>query len=101
MPNLDQNEADVEANIAFNNVFDTMSASFTVNQTNPRKGPVTVKISAFSTAAEPGVNFVDGLTNDTHVTITRPRSSTKSSRRQLQFFPVATVNADGNLMSPA
>jgi len=53
VPNLDQNEADVEANIAFQNVFNTTSASFTVNQTNPGIGPVTVKISAFTTAAEP------------------------------------------------
>ncbi len=69
VPNLDQNEADIEANIDFQNVFDTTAASFTVNQTNPGIGPVTVKISAFSTAAEPGVNYVDGLTNDTQVNI--------------------------------
>src|SRR5262249_3549710 len=70
VPNLNQNEADIEANIAFTNVFNTTSASFTVNQTNPPVGPVTVQISAFDTAAEPGVNFVDGLTNDTKVNIT-------------------------------
>src|SRR5215471_16328625 len=70
VPNLDQNEADVEANIAFQDVVNASAASFTVNQTNPPVGPVTVKISAFTTAAEPGVNFVDGLTNDTHVDIT-------------------------------
>src|SRR5262249_6663869 len=96
VPNLDQNEADVEANIAFQNVFNASAASFTVNQTNPGKGPVTVKISAFSTAAEPGVNFVDGLSNDTHVNIT--------SASVVNFVvsgeaatPVATVNADGTL----
>src|SRR5262249_45354980 len=33
VPNLDQNEADVEANIQFKNTFDATSASFTVNQT--------------------------------------------------------------------
>ncbi|TIV22458.1 MAG: hypothetical protein E5W02_08365, partial [Mesorhizobium sp.] len=70
VPNLDQNEADVEANIAFTNVVNATGASFTVNQTNPGIGPVTVKITAFSTAAEPGVNFVNGLTNDQHVNIT-------------------------------
>src|SRR5215475_14435854 len=96
VPNLDQNEADIEANIAFTDVLNTNSASFTVNQTNPGKGPVTVKVSAFSTAAEPGVNFVDGLTNDTHVNIT--------SASVVNFVvsgeaatPVATVNADGTL----
>ena len=69
VPNLDQNEADVEANIDFQNVVNATSASFTVNQTNPGVGPVTVKITAFSTAAEPGVSFVDGLTNDKQVDI--------------------------------
>src|SRR5262249_37829747 len=75
VPNLSQNEADVEANIAFQNVFNASAASFTVNQTNPPSGPVTVKISALTTAAEPGVNFVDGLTNDTHVDITSATST--------------------------
>jgi hypothetical protein len=70
VPNLSQNEADIEANIDFQNVFDATTASFTVNQTNPPVGPVTVRITAFSTADESGVNFVDGLTNDTPVTIT-------------------------------
>src|SRR5262249_1105771 len=70
VPNLSQNEADVEANIAFTNVFNTTSASFTITQTNPPVGPVTVQITAFTTAAEPGVNFVDGVTNDTKVNIT-------------------------------
>src|SRR5262245_35487430 len=67
---LDQNEADIEANIDFAAVVGATAASSTVNQTNPKEGPVTVTISAFTTAAEPGVNFVDGLTNDTHVNIT-------------------------------
>src|SRR6185369_17353128 len=31
VPNLDQNEADVEANISFQNVFDATGGSFTVN----------------------------------------------------------------------
>jgi hypothetical protein len=98
VPNLDQNEADVEANIAFQNVFNATSASFTVNQTNPGIGPVTVKISAFSTAAEPGVNFVDGLTNDTHVNITSASVvNVVKKSGNTEFTPVATVNADGTL----
>jgi hypothetical protein len=96
VPNLDQNEADIEANIDFQNVFNTTSASFTVNQTNPGKGPVTVKISAFSTAAEPGVNFVDGLANDTHVNITSA-SVVNFPVNGEASTPVATVNADGTL----
>ena len=95
VPNLDQNEADVEANIDFQNVFTATSASFTVNQTNPGVGPITVRISAFSTAAEPGVNFVDGLTNDTHVNITS--GSVVNFVVSGESTPVATVNADGTL----
>src|SRR5215831_16504113 len=95
VPNLDQNEADIEANIAFQNVFNASAASFTVNQTNPGKGPVTIKISAFTTAAEPGVNFVDGLTNDTHVNITS--ASVVNFLVGGESTPVATVNADGTL----
>ena len=98
VPNLDQNEADVEANIDFQNVFNATSASFTVNQTNPGIGPVTVKITAFSTAAEPGVNFVDGLTNDTQVNITSASVVDFVVKTgNTKFTPVATVNADGTL----
>ncbi len=96
VPNLDQNEADIEANIQFGNVFNATAASFTVNQTNPGKGPVTVKIEAFNTAAEPGVNFVDGLTNDTHVNITSA-SLVNFVVNGEASVPVATVNADGTL----
>ncbi|MFB9985882.1 DUF5801 repeats-in-toxin domain-containing protein, partial [Mesorhizobium kowhaii] len=95
VPNLDQNEADVEANIDFQNVVSATAASFTVNQTNPGKGPVTVKITAFSTAAEPGAGFVDGLTNDTQVNITS--GSVVNFVVSGESTPVATVNADGTL----
>ena len=98
VPNLDQNEADIEANIDFQNVVNATSASFTVNQTNPGVGPVTVKITAFTTAAEPGVNFVDGLTNDTQVDILSASVVDKIVKTgNSQFTPVATVNADGTL----
>ncbi|MDD1518555.1 MULTISPECIES: DUF5801 repeats-in-toxin domain-containing protein [unclassified Bradyrhizobium] len=98
VPNLDQNEADVEANIAFQNVFNATGGSFTVNQTNPGIGPVTVKITAFSTAAEPGVNFVDGLSNDTQIAITSASFiNVVKKSGNTQYTPVATVNADGTL----
>ncbi|CAN7334059.1 beta strand repeat-containing protein [Mesorhizobium caraganae] len=98
VPNLDQNEADVEANIDFTGVFNTNTASFTVNQTNPGVGPVTVKITAFSTAAEPGVNFVDGLTNDSPVAITSASVTDFVVKTgNTQYTPVATVNPDGTL----
>ncbi|WFP74121.1 DUF5801 repeats-in-toxin domain-containing protein [Mesorhizobium sp. WSM4906] len=99
VPNLDQNEADVEANIAFTNVFNANTASFTVNQTNPGVGPVTVKITAFSTAAEPGANFVDGLTNDQHVDITSfSLTDFVVKTGNTQYTPAATIDADGNLI---
>jgi hypothetical protein len=98
VPNLDQNEADIEANIDFQSVFNTNTASFTVNQTNPGVGPVTVKITALNTTAEPGTGFVDGLTNDTHVNITSGSVTDFVVKTgNTQFTPVATVNADGTL----
>src|SRR5262249_41772062 len=64
----------------------------------PGAGPVTIKITALETAAESGVNFVDGLTNDIHVNITSASVTdhvVKSGNKV--FTPVATVNADGTL----
>ncbi|TWA93885.1 beta strand repeat-containing protein [Bradyrhizobium stylosanthis] len=99
VPNLDQNEADVEANIDFQNVFNATGASFTVNQTNPGVGPVTVKITAFSTVKETGVNFVDGLTNDQHVNITSASVTDLVVKTgNTSFTPVATIDQDGNLI---
>ncbi|TWI63824.1 hypothetical protein IQ16_06133 [Bradyrhizobium huanghuaihaiense] len=99
VPNLDQNEADVEANIDFQNVFNATGASFTVNQTNPGVGPVTVKITAFNTAKESGVNFVDGLTNDQHVNITSASVTDFVVKTgNTSFTPVATIDTDGNLI---
>src|SRR5262249_27775367 len=92
VPNLDPNEADLEKNIDFQNVFDTTSASFTVNQTNRGVGPVTVRISAFTTAAEPKEGFVDGLTNDTKVNITSfSLTDVVVTAGGKQFTPAATI----------
>ncbi|WP_242443173.1 hypothetical protein [Pseudomonas sp. LFM046] len=68
IPNLDQNEADIESNIDFTNVFNARSASFDVVQLQSGKSAV-VKISAFTTAVETGINFVNGYGNDTKVGI--------------------------------
>ncbi|WP_237887066.1 DUF5801 repeats-in-toxin domain-containing protein [Pseudomonas sp. PGPR40] len=72
IPELDQNEADVEANIDFTDVVNANKASFDVVQLQSGKSAV-VKISAFSTTAEPGVNFIDGYANDLPVEITSVR----------------------------
>ncbi|WP_448111025.1 DUF5801 repeats-in-toxin domain-containing protein [Pseudomonas lini] len=72
IPELDQTEADVEANIDFTDVVNANKASFDVVQLQSGKSAV-VKISAFSTTAEPGVNFIDGYANDSLVEITSVR----------------------------
>ncbi|MDH4560028.1 hypothetical protein E8F06_03320, partial [Pseudomonas sp. BN411] len=72
IPNLDQNEADLESNIDFTAVFNARAASFDVVQLQSGK-TAQVKISAFTTAAEPGVNFINGYAGDTSVAITNVR----------------------------
>ncbi|VVP96292.1 hypothetical protein PS938_02053 [Pseudomonas fluorescens] len=72
IPNLDQNEADVESNVDFTGVFNAKSASFDVVQLQSGKSAV-VRVSASSTAAEPGTNFIDGYGNDSPVAITNVR----------------------------
>jgi hypothetical protein len=99
VPNLDQNEADVEANIDFQSLVNANTASFTVNQTNPGIGPVTVKISAFTTAYEPGTGFVDGLGNDTPVAITSfSLTNVVVKTGNTQYFPEASIDANGDLI---
>ncbi|MGH8859591.1 MAG: hypothetical protein ACREXG_16420, partial [Polaromonas sp.] len=79
VPNLDQNEADVEANIDFSTFFGATAASFSVVQLQPPKGS-TLMVSAFNNtdAAEKGASYIEGLgdaddqaVNITSVTITR------------------------------
>ncbi|MCO8310697.1 T1SS-143 repeat domain-containing protein [Pseudomonas mandelii] len=72
IPNLDQNEADVEANIDYTGVVNVKTVSFDVVQLQSGKSAV-VKISAFSTAVESGTQFIDGYTNDTKVDIVSVR----------------------------
>ncbi|SDH11690.1 DUF5801 repeats-in-toxin domain-containing protein [Nitrosomonas sp. Nm132] len=69
IPNLDQNEADVEANIDFTSMFNARAATFDVVQLQSGKSAV-VKVTALSTAAESGVNFIDGYGNDSTIAIT-------------------------------
>ncbi len=66
VPNLDQNEADEEINIDFLDVLDATAAEFEVVQLQGGKTAV-VKVSAFSTTPNPGVDFIDGngLTGNT------------------------------------
>ena len=99
MPNLDQNEADIEHNIEFRAVVDATSASFTVNQTNPGVGPVTVKITAFTTAFEEGVILSTGsptIRTSTSLSVSIVDFVVKTGNTQ--FTPVASIDADGNLI---
>ncbi|WP_259695924.1 T1SS-143 repeat domain-containing protein [Pseudomonas frederiksbergensis] len=72
IPNLDQNEADVEANADFTGVVNVNTVSFDVVQLQSGKSAV-VKISAFTTAFESGTQFIDGYANDTKVDIVSVR----------------------------
>ncbi|WLG88226.1 DUF5801 repeats-in-toxin domain-containing protein [Pseudomonas cucumis] len=92
IPNLDQNEADVEANIDFTDVVNAKKASFDVVQLQSGKSAV-VKISAFSTTAEPGVNFINGYANDTPVAITNVRVFNISTGLVIE-------NSDGSVNDP-
>ncbi|WPG39667.1 DUF5801 repeats-in-toxin domain-containing protein [Variovorax sp. EBFNA2] len=72
IPNLDQNEADLESNIDFTGMFGATTADFDVVQLQGGKS-AQVRISAFSTAVESGNSFVEGYANDTMVSITSVR----------------------------
>jgi hypothetical protein len=93
IPNLSPTEADVESNIDFTGVFNAKMASFDVVQLQSGKSAV-VKISAFSTAAEPGVNFINGYANDTSVAITNVRVFNISTGQVIE-------NSNGSVNDPA
>ncbi|WP_256207008.1 DUF5801 repeats-in-toxin domain-containing protein [Pseudomonas sp. ABFPK] len=93
IPNLDQNEADLEANVDFTVVFNAKSATFDVVQLQSGKSAV-VRISAFSTAAEPGVNFVNGYANDASVEITNVRVINIATGQVVE-------NSDGSVNDPS
>ncbi|WP_447791567.1 DUF5801 repeats-in-toxin domain-containing protein [Pseudomonas farris] len=101
IPELDQTEADVEANIDFTDVVNANKASFDVVQLQSGKSAV-VKISAFTTAAEPGVNFIDGYTNDLLVEITSVRVINISTGLVIENSdgpeddPAITINIDAD-----
>ncbi|AZC96359.1 DUF5801 repeats-in-toxin domain-containing protein [Pseudomonas chlororaphis] len=92
IPNLSQNEADVEDNIDFTAMFNATTASFDVVQQQGGKTAM-VKISAFSTAVEDRVDFVNGYANDTSVAITNVRVFDKSTGLLLE-------NSDGSVNDP-
>ncbi|SEJ92585.1 hypothetical protein SAMN05216201_1351, partial [Pseudomonas linyingensis] len=68
IPNLDQNEADLESNIDFTAMFNARGADFDIVQLQSGKSAV-VRISAFSTDVESGNDFIDGYADDTAIAI--------------------------------
>ncbi|AZC57842.1 DUF5801 repeats-in-toxin domain-containing protein [Pseudomonas chlororaphis] len=93
IPNLDQNEADLEANIDFTAMFNAKAANFDVVQLQGGKSAV-VKISAFNTAVESGANFVNGYANDTLVAITHVRVINIATGLVIE-------NSDGSVNDPS
>ncbi|EJM61402.1 hypothetical protein PMI30_05251 [Pseudomonas sp. GM50] len=93
IPNLDQNEADVESNIDFTGVFNARMANFDVVQLQSGKTAV-VKISAFSTAVESGAAFIDGYAVDTSIAITNVRVFNISTGQVIE-------NSNGSVNDPA
>ncbi|PQP01663.1 hypothetical protein C5612_20165 [Pseudomonas frederiksbergensis] len=93
IPNLDQTEADVEANIDFTDVFNAKTASFDVVQLQSGKSAV-VKVSAYSTDAEPEEDFVNGYADDTAVDITNVRVINISTGDVI-------ANSDGSVTDPS
>jgi hypothetical protein len=64
VPNLDQNEADVEANIDFGGIFTADSATFDIVQLQGGKTAI-AKITAIdSSNIDPGVDYIDGQLDD-------------------------------------
>ncbi|WP_162095570.1 DUF5801 repeats-in-toxin domain-containing protein [Pseudomonas chlororaphis] len=89
IPNLDQNEADVEDNIDFTAMFNAKAANFDIVQLQGGKSAV-VKISAFNTAAESGEAFIDGYAGDTVVAITNVRVINNATGQVIE-------NSDGSV----
>ncbi|SEL00335.1 hypothetical protein SAMN05518845_10462 [Variovorax sp. YR750] len=72
IPNLDQNEADLESNIDFTGMFGARTADFDVVQLQSGKS-AQVRITAYSTAVESGNSFIDGYAGDQVISITSVR----------------------------
>ncbi|MCO6060085.1 DUF5801 domain-containing protein, partial [Pseudomonas sp. MOB-449] len=106
VPNLDQNEADVEANIAFTEFYGTNGASFSVVQ-SASGDKSTLEISAFSAVlndmgtadtsddtAYSGVDFIDNLHNNTLVEVTTVTITTQPSGHGKNAVPGETLVFD-------
>ena len=93
VPNLDQNEADVESNIAFTSLFGASSASFSMAQITSGD-QATVQISAYTTPFFSGVNFIDHLHDNTLVEIDSVTVTTQATKDKGQTVPGETLVFD-------
>lgn len=69
IPNLDQAEAKLESNIQFGGMLGAQAAEFNIVQLQKGKS-ATVTLSAFTTAAHPGNDYVDFIDANTKVDVT-------------------------------
>ncbi|BEP62424.1 hypothetical protein GmRootV213_29780 [Variovorax sp. V213] len=95
IPNLDQNEADLESNIDFTGMFGARTADFDIVQLQSGKS-AQVKVTAYSTAVESGNSFIDGYAGDTVVSITSVRVLDSVTGTALETF---ANGAEGALSS--
>jgi hypothetical protein len=96
-PNLDQNEADIEANISFTALVPSSGAEFSVVQLQ-QDSLAELQISAFNTALETGTGYVDGLgdADDVLVAINFIKVSTFTKQGQnLVAGPTHVFTASG------
>lgn len=93
IPNLDQNEADLESNIDFTGMFGARTADFDVVQLQSGKS-AQVKVTAYSTAVESGNGFIDGYAGDATVSITGVRVLDSATGTALETF---SSGAEGGL----
>ncbi|MDQ0024322.1 hypothetical protein J2X90_002117 [Variovorax paradoxus] len=95
IPNLDQNEADLESNIDFTGMFGARTADFDVVQLQSGKS-AQVKITAYSTAVEAGNSFIDGYAADQMISITSVRVLDSVTGAVLETF---SGGSEGTLSS--
>ncbi|MDP9929063.1 DUF5801 repeats-in-toxin domain-containing protein [Variovorax paradoxus] len=95
IPNLDQNEADLESNIDFQAMFGARTADFDVVQLQSGKS-AQVKVTAYTTAKESGNSFIEGYLNDTVVPISGVRVLDSVTGAVLETF---SSGAEGALSS--
>ena len=97
VPNLDQNEADVEANIDFTSLYGTNGASFSVVQ-SASGDKSTLEISAYTTPFNPGITFIDNLHTNTAVEVNKVTITTQPTGHGKNAVPGETLVFDKGII---